>query len=276
MEIVITYGKAQERVLAMGLIVFIHGMGNNPNKAYWKSWGENLRTYLIGQGIDECEINFDGVYYYDLVPQPGDGWKRITPFYYRDTVNEMRSEMWHYIVGGGDIHDMLGRGPLDGLVNLVADNFGDIYCYLHYDEVFTQVNYRLYQALEKAEQPVTLVAYSLGSMIAYCALQRRQDLNVKINAFITMGSPIFWFRKWLAKRTNLAQRPTTAPWINLAGKLDVACPHLVGYQGCCPDQTMSFIIDKFNPIRGHLSYHCSRSGLQTLAKAIACQWQKVL
>ncbi|RYD06268.1 hypothetical protein N752_05090 [Desulforamulus aquiferis] len=65
----------------MGLIVFIHGMGNNPNRYYWREWGDQLLPYLLKQGIDLGEINFDGVYYYDLVPQPGDGWKKITSFF---------------------------------------------------------------------------------------------------------------------------------------------------------------------------------------------------
>ncbi|RYD06269.1 hypothetical protein N752_05095 [Desulforamulus aquiferis] len=56
---------------------------------------------------------------------------------------------------------MLGRGPIDGLVNLVADNFGDIFSYLLNDEAFNAVNERLYSMLEKSKEPVTLVAYSL-------------------------------------------------------------------------------------------------------------------
>lgn len=257
----------------MGLIIFIHGMGNNPNQGYWQDWGGMLLPYLIEQGIDQREIRFGGVYYYDLVPQPGDGWKKITSFFYRDTVSEMRTQMWHYIVKDGDIGNMLGRGAIDGLVNLVADNFGDIFSYLLNDDVYNAVNERFYHTLASSKEPVTLVAYSLGTMISYCALQQNPAIAGKLQHFVTLGSPIFWFRKWLKERVDLHKKPTPVHWTNLAGKLDVACPHLVNYKCRGPDTNLECELDKLNPVKGHTAYLSGAKGLSLLSSAIAAHWK---
>lgn len=256
----------------MGLIIFIHGMGHNPNRKYWKGWGDNLQPYLVEQGINPKTINFGGIYYYDLVPGPGDGWKKITSIFRQGVIEQIKIDIYQHIIRGGDMKSMLGRGPVEGFVNLVADNFGDIFTYLLDNTVYEQVNNRFYTVLEQATEPITLVAYSLGSMVSFCALQQKPDLANKIHHFITVGSPIFWFRKWLYERANLSQRPTAAPWTNLAGKLDVACPHMVGYS-CKPDQVVEFQLEKYNPIKGHLAYFSEPEGLKNLARAVATQWQ---
>jgi len=256
----------------MGIIIFIHGMGHNPDHEYWQSWGANLQPYLVDQGIDPQTIKFDGIYYYDLVPQPGDGWKKISSFFARDIAEELGRIFRQHLKNGEMLQEMLGRGPVDSLVDFVVDNFGDIFSYLLNDEVYKQVNKRVYDALERAAEPVTLVAYSLGTLISFCALQQRPELTYKLKHFITMGSPIFWFRKWLSRRVDLTRQPTTARWTNLAGRLDIACPHLVSYHGCGPDASVECDLDKFNPIKGHLAYILDPRGLRALAKAVVERW----
>ncbi len=258
----------------MGSIVFIHGMGHDTNREYWRRWANALLPYLIKQGIKPAEIYFSGIYYYDLVPQPGDGWKKITSPFTRDIQEEMQKDLFGQIARGESTGDSLGRGPLANFIDLVADNFGDIFTYLLDEQVYQQVNNRFYQGLVNLPGPITLIAYSLGTMVSFCAMQQRPDLVYPINHFITLGSPIFWFRKWLQKRTKLAHRPTDAHWTNLAGHIDVACPHLISYEACSPDTNLECELDRFNPVKGHLAYFQQPAALQLLAKEIAAHWQR--
>ncbi len=252
----------------MGFILFIHGMGHDPNRQYWKVWAERLLPCLVEQGSNPANIQFGGIYYYDLVPEPGDGWKKITPFFQRELRQEMKRDLWEHAVRSGDIRKTLGRGSVDGFINLVADNFGDIFSYLLNDQIYQQVNNRFYRAIEETPAPITLVAYSLGSMISFCAQQQRPELAAKISHFITLGSPIFWFRKWLNKRTQLSKPPGPALWTNLAVRIDVACPHLVGYSTCGPDVTIECELEKYNPVKGHLAYFSHPEALKELARAV--------
>lgn len=257
----------------MGFILFIHGMGHDPDQRYWQPWAAKLLPCLVNQGLQPDDVKFDGIYYYDLVPQPGDGWKKITSFLQAEALQEMRRDLWEHTVRGGDVSGLMGRGPVEGFVNLVADNFGDIFSYLLNDDVYRQVNNRFYQKLQETPAPITLAAYSLGSMIAFCALQQRPELAAMIKHFITLGSPIFWFRKWLDKRAQLSKPPAPAPWTNLAVRVDVACPHLVGYHTCGPDVTIECELEKYNPVKGHLAYFSHPEALQQLARAVAKHWR---
>ncbi|RYD06270.1 hypothetical protein N752_05100 [Desulforamulus aquiferis] len=70
----------------------------------------------------------------------------------------------------------------------------------------------------------------------------------------------------------MQQRPTQAHWTNLAGKLDVACPHLVDYNCCGPDENLECELDKFNPVKGHTAYFTGAGALYLLSEAIASHW----
>ncbi|GAB6180133.1 hypothetical protein JCM14036_14520 [Desulfotomaculum defluvii] len=252
----------------------MHGMGHNPNKKYWQHWGKKLQPYLIKKGLDPAQINFNGIYYYDLVPQPGDGWNKLSSIFKRDVLEQLQQDFREQLVRGDKLTQLLGRGPIKTLVNLVADNFGDIFSYMLNDSTYKRVNNRFYASIEQVIPPITLIAYSLGSMISYCALQQRPELVYQVNHFITLGSPIFWFRKWLAIRANLSERPTAAHWTNLAGIVDVACPHLVSYSTCGADSNIQWDLEKFNPIKGHLAYFNDPEALSLLASTITKNWRQ--
>lgn len=256
----------------MGTILFIHGMGHNPNREYWRPWKKNLQPYLFKKGLDPAQLSFNGIYYYDLVPQPGDGWQKLTSLFKREVMEQLQQNLRERLLRKDNIDQFLGRGPLETIVNLVADNFGDIFSYMLDDTIYQRVNNRFYDTLAQASAPVTLVAYSLGSMVSFCALQQRPELVYQVKHFITLGSPIFWFRKWLASRTLLSQRPTEAHWTNLAGRMDVACPHLVGYSSCGADSNIQWDLEKYNPVKGHLAYFNDPGALAILASVIAKQW----
>lgn len=246
-------------------------MGHDTNREYWRHWADALLPHLINQGIKETDIHFSGIYYYDLVPQPGDGWKKLTYLLTREIEEEMQRDLAVQLARG-DGKERLGRGPLKDFVNLVADNFGDIFSYILNEQVYQQVNDRFYQSIANLPGPVTLIAYSLGTMISFCAMQQRPDQVKQIKHFITLGSPIFWFRKWLQKRTKISQRPTPAHWTNLAGRIDVACPHLVSYEACPPDTDLECELEKLNPVKGHLAYFQQPAALELLAREIARRW----
>ncbi|AEG59474.1 hypothetical protein Desru_1199 [Desulforamulus ruminis DSM 2154] len=249
------------------MIIFIHGMGHNPSREYWSGWAKNLRPHLIEQGVQARDLCFDGIYYYDLVPQPGDGWKKLISLFSRDFFEEMKEDVWQNMTRE-ELLRLTKRGPLDALIDLVVDHFGDIFCYLLDDKTYVAVNQRVYQTLEQTGRPVTLVAYSLGSMVAFCALQRNKQIHPRIKHFITVGSPVFWFRRWIRRRADLGQKPLPAPWTNLAGRLDIACPHLLSLN-CRPDAQVECLLDQYNPIKGHLAYIHHPQGLKTLARAVA-------
>lgn len=258
----------------MGRILFLHGMGYTPRRDYWREWAEPLRAALLQRGVDAKENNFGGIYYHDLVPVPS--LKSYPPDFlearqiYLEGLRELAQKNFTKDIPGQSFRS---RSLVKKLVGSVVDSFGDIYSYLHVDFIFQAVNFRIYEKILAAGEQVHLLGYSLGAMLSYCALQASSPLAGKVAHLIMLGNPLFWFAQGVARRVDLKQRPSVGRLTNLAGRLDIAWPHKVPRLVQGLDEHKEFIINRFNPIHGHISYFSTPESLDLMAGCIAKTWR---
>jgi len=257
----------------VGHILFLHGMGYTPRRDYWREWAEPLREALAQRGVNAKESNFGGIYYHDLVPVPSS--KSYPPGFldakqnYLEDLGELAQKNFTKDISREGLRS---RSLIKKMVESVVDSFGDIYSYLYADFIFQAVNFRIYENILAAGEPVHLLGYSLGAMLSYCALQMSPPLAGKVAHLIMLGNPLFWFAQGVARRVDLNKRPAVGRWTNLAGRLDIAWPHKVPRLVRGLDEHKEFIINLFNPILGHISYFSSPESLNYLAGFIARTW----
>jgi len=253
----------------MGLIVFIHGMGDDPRRDYWRDWARALQEALAAREVKVGADDFAGIYYYDLVPGPVKTKAYSAP---RAAWQEnLRSRVLAEISADGDFAGK-SRFSLAALADLVVNNFGDIYTYLYVEQIHQAVNWRVYELLHGTDRPVHLLGYSLGSLVAYCALQKSPPLAGRVAHLLTLGSPLFWFRDGVERRVDLQVRPAVGYWTNLAGIIDIAWPHAVPRLVRGLDEHREFIVDRFNPVHGHLAYFNHPESLRVMAGVLKEKW----
>ncbi|MBC7325330.1 MAG: hypothetical protein H5T99_08450, partial [Moorella sp. (in: Bacteria)] len=105
-----------------------------------------------------------------------------------------------------------------------------------------------------------------------CALQASPPLAGRVAHFVMLGSPLFWFARGVAHRADLNVRPAVGRFTNTAGIVDIAWPHLVPRVVQGLDENVEFIVDRFNPIRGHHAYFRHPESLRVIAQLIAKTW----
>lgn len=242
----------------MGKILFVHGMGHDTRRDYWRDWASCLEKELRAQGAKVGPDDFGGIYYYDLVPHPA-ARTRGAQASRRRFLLELRELVFQ------ELRSLFPRSLVGRLAGFLLDNFGDIYSYLYLEPVHQAVNWRVYQALMGLDEPVQLVGYSLGSIVCYCALMASRPLAQKTAHLLMVGSPLYWFRQAVNRRADLSRRPAVGYWTNLAGILDIAWPQAVPFLAYGLDEHVEFVIDRFNPIRGHHAYFTSPESLKHLA-----------
>ncbi|HHW42361.1 MAG TPA: hypothetical protein GXX25_00865 [Desulfotomaculum sp.] len=250
----------------MGRILFVHGMGHDPRRDYWRDWAATLQKELCAQGAAVSPGDFAGVYYYDLVPHPArrpemaEGRQRFLSAVRAEAQGELAAEYT-------GVHSST-RVPLGRLVDFLVDNFGDIYAYLYVDTVCQAVNWRVYQAILTAGGPVHLLGYSLGALVCYCALQASPPLAARVAHLVMLGNPLYWFRREVARRADYSLRPAVGYWTNVAGLVDIAWPHAVPRVVRGLDEHLEFVVDRINPIRGHHAYFTHPESIRIIAGAL--------
>jgi hypothetical protein len=267
------------RVVFMGLVLFIHGMGYDPRKEYWRDWAVPLSEALAQRGVKIEESDFGGIYYYDLVPSPATkDYANFLPERQR-YLGELRDFAWHELnlnFKQSKEAYLQTRGVIKKLINYLVDNFGDIFAYLHLDQIYQAVNARVYEKLLATNNmSVYLLGYSLGAMVGHCALQANSFLANRVVHFLMLGNPLFWFARSMARRVDLHVRPSVGRWTNVAGIADIAWPHLVPRLVQGLDEHVEVLINRFNPIRGHITYFCHPESLWTMAGLIAKTWNNL-
>jgi len=259
----------------MGHILFLHGMGYTPRRDYWREWAVPLRQALVQRGVDSKESNFGGIYYHDLVPIPSS--KSYPPDFLNERqkyLQDLRELVQKNITKDIAKKSFRSRSFLKKLVDSVVDSFGDIYSYLYADFIFQAVNFRVYEDILAAGEPVHILGFSLGAMVSYCALQMSPPLAGQVAHLIMLGNPLFWFAQGVARRVDLHMRPAVGRWTNLAGLRDIAWPHKVPRLVRGLDEHKEFIINSPDPIIGHISYFSSPESLHHLAGFIAKTWNE--
>jgi len=253
----------------MGMILFVHGMGHSDDRNYWRKWVDPVRSALAAQGLELDEGHFGGVYYYDLVPCPQEKMAqkaesiKIQLLYLKERVTEE--------LGSLRSPFPKGIGAIKKLADQIVDNFGDIFTYLYLEEIHQAVNQRLYDAFD-GNGPFSLVGYSLGSLVSYCALKENPAAARQVVHLIMLGSPLFWFRRGVAERVDLDSRPAVGRFTNIAGILDIACPQVVPRILGGLDESIEFSINPFDPIKGHQEYFYKEEGLEALASVLRKGW----
>ncbi|MCL6559483.1 MAG: hypothetical protein K6U74_11925 [Firmicutes bacterium] len=252
------------------MILFVHGMGHSEDRYYWKEWAAPLRAELAGQGLDLNEEQFGGVYYYDLVPGPKEKSVGKSEAIKIQLLNLRERAMEEL----GSLRAPFPKGleVIKRLSDQIVDNFGDIFTYLYLAETHRAVNQRLYEAVDCSAGPVSLLGYSLGSIVSYCALKQNQDVARKVSHLIMLGCPLFWFKHGVAERVDLVSKPVVGRFTNIAGILDIAWPQAVPKIISGLDENIEFTINLFDPIKGHQEYFYKEEALRVIAAELIKGW----
>lgn len=244
-------------------------MGHSDNRNYWKEWAVPLRKELAGQGTDLKEEQFGGVYYYDLVPGPREETAKDEGIQFK--INSLRERAIKEI---SLLRFSFAKGieAVKKIADFVVDGFGDIFTYLYLDKTHWAVNNRLYEAVDACSGQVTLIGYSLGSIICYCALKQNETAAKKVSHLIMLANPLFWFKQGVLERVDLDSKPPVGRFTNIAGILDIALPQMVPKIQKGLDENVEFSINPFDPIKGHQEYFYKDEGLRVIAAAIKKGW----
>lgn len=252
------------------MILFVHGMGFSSDRNYWKDWAVPLQNELAKQNLELKDEQFGGVYYYDLVPGPkvgkgqAEGVLQIQIFGLKKRAEEELGSLRSPYANE--------MGAIRKLSDTIVDNFGDIFTYLYWEKTYQEVNKRLYEMIDTSEEPVHLIGYSLGSVVSFCALVQNQAAARKVSHLLLVGSPLYWFKQGVSRHADLDSRPLVGRFTNVAGIIDIAWPQMVPKILPGLDSNLEFIINPFNPIKGHQEYFYREEGLQAIASEIIKGW----
>ncbi|MBC7325372.1 MAG: hypothetical protein H5T99_08680, partial [Moorella sp. (in: Bacteria)] len=178
-----------------------------------------LLPELAALGLFLRQEDCYGIFYDDLVPCQN----------HTEYKNELRAlaqtEFESYKASDPALQSL---GPLvKKWAEAVVDSFGDIFNYLYVPKAHQQVNKRVYQVLARARAPVTLIGYSLGSLVGYCALQENPQAARSVGHLILVGSPLYWFKHGVGQHVDFTLKPRVGRFTNIAGILDIAWPQKV-------------------------------------------------
>lgn len=252
-----------------GVILFVHGMGHSFDRFYWKEWAASLKVKLAVKGLELAEEQFGGVYYYDLVPGPKE--EMILDERIQIQLLGLRERA---IGEFSTLRAPFAKGieAVKKLSDKIIDNFGDIFTYLYLENTHSAVNERLYEAISGSSGPVHLIGYSLGSIVCYCALKQNQEAAQKVSQLIMIGSPLYWFKAGVAERVELEARPAVGRFSNIAGILDIAWPQAVPRVIGGLDENIEFMLNLFDPIKGHQEYFKKEEGLGVITRELLKGW----
>lgn len=245
-------------------------MGYSSNWDYWKIWAAPLRCELARQGLLLTEEHFGGVYYYDLVPGPKAGKKPEEDILQIQILGLKKKAKEELVSPHSPLvkHD----SAMHNLADNIVDNFGDIFSYLYLNKTFRLVNERLYEAIDQYSEPITLIGYSLGTIVSFCALLQNPCAASKVSHLLMLGSPLFWFVQGVAKCVNLSLRPAVGRFTNVAGLFDIAWPQMAPKILPTLDHHVEFMINYLNPIKGHTDYFSKKESLEVISREIIKGW----
>lgn len=140
--------------------------------------------------------------------------------------------------------------------------------YRHDGDIRTQVLDRIETRLGTISGPVTLLAHSLGSVVALDALHLR---NIRVDLLVSFGSPLgvrdFWGKAW--------QQSATFPYSRVGGWLNIVNVNdPVTWKRGANDrfpQALDAFVSAGNGLTGPMNYHdaATYASTQTLARAVA-------
>lgn len=110
------------------------------------------------------------------------------------------------------------------LAELIATELNQIIGYLFSQDVYTRIQGRMSEGLDKAAalgDEIVIAAHSMGSLVAFDALRAAAD-KYRVSSFLSMGSPLAILRRMGARGPELGaiSYATVREWLNLYDTTD--------------------------------------------------------
>lgn len=263
----------------MTTVVFLHGVGGS-TPGWDAALTRNLAETAGLTDIECVEIGFD-----DLIGRSGSIRRRRVDEQPTTNVDrhELQTQRQRYyqrqislraaIAGSPDRVSPPDRKPHPLIPGEVMVRFPFLSMrqaghYRHDGDVRTQVLDRVAKRLEAIDGHVTLLAHSLGSVVALDALHLR---NIHVDLLVSFGSPLgvrdFWGKAW--------QQSTTFPYARVGGWLNIVNVNdPVTWKRGANDrfpQALDSYVSVGQGLMGPMNFHdaATYASTQTLARAVA-------
>lgn len=216
------------------IIIGIHGLSNKPAEAkVERDWKRAILEGLNkNTALDVQSINFTSVYWADVMysePKPKSDYKVANQGAlkrYKDGwLDIVRAKAQE--IGGNVLDEVKELFGIDEVADkFLKKKFQDLYTYYHNADKRAELRSRLIETVMKnRDNRIMLVAHSMGSIIAYDVLRLigKQEPSVKIDHFVTIGSPlgIPHVRYKITEESPLVRTPSiVSKWSNLADRRD--------------------------------------------------------
>ncbi|MFA7265158.1 MAG: hypothetical protein WC054_02500 [Candidatus Nanopelagicales bacterium] len=263
----------------MATVVFLHGVGGST-----PGWDVALTRNLAdtaGIAEIECvEIGFDdligrsgAIRRHSVAEQPVSYPDRLDLQTQRQLYYQRQIELRTVIAQSPDRVGAPGRKPHPLIPGELMVRFPFLSMrqaghYRHDGDVRTQVLDRVEQRLAAIDGPVTLLAHSLGSVVALDALHLR---NITVDLLVSFGSPLgvrdFWGKQW--------QQSPTFPYGRVGGWLNIVNVNdPVTWKRGANDrfpQALDAFVRVGDGLMGPMNFHdaSTYTSTQTLARAVA-------
>jgi len=216
------------------IIVGIHGLSNKPKESkVEKDWKKAILEGLNkNTSLDVQSINFTSVYWADVMyskPKPKSDYgsaEQGTLKRYKDGWLDIARAKAQEI-GGNLLDEVKEHLGIDEVADrFLKEKFQDLYIYYKNAEKRSELRSRLKERIIKnKDNRIMLVAHSMGSIIAYDVLRLlgRQEPSIKIDHFVTIGSPlgIPHVKYKITEESPLVRTPSIVrKWSNLADRRD--------------------------------------------------------
>ncbi len=218
------------------IIIGIHGLGNKPPKQtlYEEGWKKAMLEGLdVNENIPREDITFEGIYWADKhYPAPDLEGETYRPAlanslkeYDEGFIDDVVQKAEQF--GGNVIDWFKNKLDFDWAADKVLEKkLTDLHKYYTEPESFnTLTSLLIDRLLAHSDKQIMLVAHSMGTIIAYDALRimGRNDNNVLIDHFVTIGSPLGLPHVIMniRKRHGSLRTPTVVKrWTNFADRRD--------------------------------------------------------
>ncbi len=228
----------------MHKILFIHGIGDSAAEAA-EIFEKNIKNETVHDGVEVYKF-----FWKNLISKKEDTLKKkigkfpkkeLLPFNFN-----LKESIETYLI-------IQLRRHLIGY-------FGDAVFYLSESskKVISQLESAILEIAKKDKSAkVSIVAHSLGSVIAFDALsdkkfqRKMKKKRLSIENLFTVGSPLALFL--LRSETSATEHlPITGKWINIYDKRDIIASPLSPFFGQCRDVQIK--LQGSSPLTAHLNY----------------------
>ena len=216
-------------------IIGIHGLANKPKEDLLAKWWEAsiLEGLEANEGIKLGSLPFESVYWADVLypdfDTNPDAYKKAEPGKIKRYSQGWLETLKDNITGelGNAVDVFKQTFGVEKVAERVLDKkLSDLSRYYNKPEIRNELRNRLTKAIVNHRgKHLMVVAHSMGSIIAYDVLRilGKQDASLKVDHFITIGSPlgIPHVKLKIANENASVRTPScVSKWTNFADRLD--------------------------------------------------------